>query len=91
LQSWVVQHPRDALAWQTLSRAWSVQGQTLRAVRAEAESRLAQLDHAGAVDRFKAAQRLPAAQRMSDPMEMAVVDSRLREAEALLREFARDE
>jgi beta-barrel assembly-enhancing protease len=91
LQGWVVQHPRDALAWQTLARAYTVQGQTLRAIRAEAESRLAHFDHAGAVDRFKAAQRLPAAQRTGDPIELAIVDSRLRQAEALLREFALEE
>jgi predicted Zn-dependent protease len=91
LQSWVALHPRDALAWQTLARAYTAQGQTLRAIRAEAESRLAQFDHAGAVDRFRAAQRLPAAQRAADPIELAIVDSRLRQAEAMLREFAQDE
>jgi len=91
LQNWVVLYPRDALAWQSLARAYTLQGQTLRAIRAEAETRLAQFDHAGAVDRFKAAQRLPAAQRAADPIELAIVDSRLRQAEALLREFALEE
>ena len=91
LQNWVVQHPRDALAWQTLARAYQAQGQTLRAIRAEAESRVAHLDYAGAVDRFKAAQALPAAQRAADPMELAIVDSRLRQAEALLRESVLEE
>ncbi len=86
LQSWVVQHPRDALAWQTLARAHQAQGHTLRAIRAEAESRVAQLDYAGAVERFKAAQASPAAQRAADPMELAIVDSRLRDVEALLRD-----
>lgn len=91
LQTWVVQHPRDALAWQTLATVWTAQGHTLRAIRAEAESRLAQFDHAGAVDRLRAAQRLPASQRAADPMELAIVDSRLREAESMLREFALEE
>jgi len=91
LQSWVVQHPRDALAWQTLVRAYQAQGQTLRAIRAEAESRVAQLDYAGAVDRFKAAQAVPAAQRAADPMELAIVDSRLRVVEALLRDSVAEE
>ena len=85
LQSWVVQRPRDAMAWQTLSRVYQAQGHTLRAVRAEAESRVAHLDYAGAVERFKAAQALPAAQRAADPMELAIVDSRLRDVQALLR------
>jgi beta-barrel assembly-enhancing protease len=91
LQSWVVQHPRDALAWQTLARAHQAQGHTLRAIRAEAESRVAQLDYAGAVDRFKAAQALPAAQRAADPMEQAIVDSRLRAVERLLRESLQED
>ncbi|WP_332742405.1 M48 family metalloprotease [Hydrogenophaga sp.] len=91
LQSWVVLQPRDALAWQTLARAYQAQGQSLRAVRAEAEARAAHLDYAGAVDRFRAAQSLPAAQRNADSMELAIVDSRRREVEALLRETVREE
>jgi hypothetical protein len=55
-------------------------------VRAEAESRVAQRDYAGALDRFKAAQALPAALRVADPIELAIVDSRRREVEVLLRE-----
>ena len=90
LQAWVALHPRDAVAWQTLSRAYAVQGQTLRAIRAEAEARAAHLDFAGAADRFKAAQALPAGQR-TDGMELAIVDSRRREVEALLRESVREE
>jgi beta-barrel assembly-enhancing protease len=88
---WVVQHPKDAQAWQMLARAQQAQGQTLRAIRSEAESRTAQLDHAGAVDRYKAAQGLPAVQRAADPIELAIVDSRRREVEALLREQVKEE
>lgn len=91
LQAWVALQPRDALAWQTLSRAYAVQGQSLRAIRAEAEARAAHLDFAGAADRFKVAQALPAAQRGADAMELAIVDSRRREVEALLRESVREE
>jgi len=91
LLDWVVQHPRDALAWQTLARAHQARGHTLRAVRAEAEARAAQLDFAGAVDRFKAAQALPPALRAADPIELAIVDSRRREVEVLLRESLREE
>ena len=90
LQAWVAQQPRDAVAWQTLSRAYAVQGQTLRSIRAEAEARAAHLDFGGAVDRFKAAQALPPAQR-TDGMELAIVDSRRREVEAQLRESVREE
>lgn len=91
LQSWVVLQPRDALAWQTLARAYQVQGQSLRAVRAEAEARAAHLDYSGAVDRFRAAQSLPVAERSADSMEMAIVDSRRRDVEVLLRESVKEE
>jgi predicted Zn-dependent protease len=91
LQTWVAVQPRDAVAWQTLSRAYAAQGQALRAIRAEAEARAAHLDFGGAVDRFKVAQALPAAQRSADAMELAIVDSRRREVEAQLRESVREE
>ncbi|WP_363242755.1 M48 family metalloprotease [Hydrogenophaga sp.] len=88
LQAWVVHHPRDAMAWQVLARAHQAQGQTLRSIRAEAESRAAHMDYEGAADRFRAAQALPAAQRAADPMELAIVDSRRREVERMQRELA---
>ena len=91
LQDWVVAHPGDALAWQTLAQAHQALGQRLRAIRAEAESRAAQRDFAGAADRFKAAQGLPVAERTMDPMELAIVDVRRREVEAQLRESARED
>jgi predicted Zn-dependent protease len=91
LQDWVVAQPRDALAWQTLAQAQLATGHRLRAIRAEAESRAAQRDYAGAADRFKAAQALPAAERAQDPMELAIVDVRRREVEAQLRESVRED
>jgi beta-barrel assembly-enhancing protease len=91
LQQWLVLHPKDALAWQTLSRVQAALGQRLRSVRSEAESRAAQLDFAGAADRFRAAQMLPAADRSADAMELAIVDVRRREVEELLRESARQQ
>jgi len=91
LQTWVVSHPRDAQAWQLLAQLQQAQGQRLRALRAEGEARAAQLDHAGAAERFKAAQALPAADRAADPMELAIVDARRREVEALLRESVRED
>ena len=90
LQAWVALHPRDAMAWQTLSRAHAAQGQTLRAIRADAEARAAQLDYSGAAERLRAAQELPVAQR-TDGMELAIVDARRREVEALLRESTRED
>ncbi len=90
LQAWVAVAPRDAVAWQTLSRAYAAQGQQLRSIRAEAEARAAHLDFGGAVDRFKVAQALPAAQR-TDAMELAIVDSRRSEVEAQLRDSVNEE
>jgi len=91
LQNWVVVHPRDALAWETLARVHHSQGQTLRAIRAEAESRVAHLDYAGALERYRGAQAQPVAVRNADPMTMAIVDSRRRDVERLLREFEKEE
>ncbi|HMN91981.1 MAG TPA: M48 family metalloprotease [Hydrogenophaga sp.] len=86
LQTWVVNRPGDALAWQSLGAVYRLQGQTLRAVRADAEAHVAMRDYAGAQERLRAAQSLPAAQRAADPVEMAVVDARLRDVQALLRQ-----
>ncbi len=90
LQTWVVGHPRDALAWQTLSRVHAANGQRLRALRAEAEARAAQLDFSGAVDRFRAALALPAADQAADRIELAIVDVRLRAVQEQLREAERE-
>ncbi|MEZ5664516.1 MAG: M48 family metalloprotease [Burkholderiaceae bacterium] len=85
LQTWVVNHPGDALAWQNLSAVYRAQGQILRAVRAEAEAHVATRDYPGALERLRAAQALPAAQRNADQVEMAVIDARLRDVQALMR------
>jgi beta-barrel assembly-enhancing protease len=90
LLEWVVLRPRDAQAWQLLARAQQAQGQTLRAVRSEAEARAAQFDYAGALERFKAAQALPEPLRAADPIELAIVDSRRRAVEAQLRDWERE-
>ncbi len=91
LQTWVSAHPRDAMAWQLLSSAYAAQGQTIRAVRAEGESRVAVLDYAPAVDRFKAAQTL--AKNMpnkssADNIEASIIDTRVRQVALLLKEQA---
>lgn len=89
LQTWVSAHPRDALAWQLLSNAYGNQQQQVRAVRAEAEARFAQLDYAGALDRFRAAQGImrnnPAS---ADFMEASIIDTRARQVDSLVKEQA---
>ncbi len=91
LQTWVASHPRDALAWQALSSAYAAQGQTLRAIRAEAEVQVAHLDFAGANDRFKAAQEVArdqARRGSMDHIEASIIDTRARQNSVLLKEQA---
>lgn len=96
LQSWVSTHPKDAAAWQLLATAQGQQGQTLRAIRADAESRVAQLDYGAARDRFKAAQDLMRSGRdtgsgASAHIDGSIIDTRTREIDQLLREQALQE
>ncbi|MFY7905797.1 MAG: peptidase M48, partial [Burkholderiaceae bacterium] len=86
LQTWVTDRPDDAAAWHTLSLAWHAQGQTLRALRAEAESRRALLDLSGAVDRLRAAREAARERREGDHVELSIVDARYRDLSQLLKE-----
>ena len=91
LQTWVAAHPRDAAAWQLLSSAYAAQGQLVRAVRADAESRVALMDYGAALDRFKAAQGLAremANQGSADHIEASIIDTRARQVALLLKEQA---
>jgi predicted Zn-dependent protease len=89
LQTWVSDHPKDAMAWQWLASAYAAQGRTLGAIRAEAEVNVAQLDYAAAANRLKAAQDL-ARQGVTgaEHIEASIVDTRARQVDALLREQA---
>ena len=89
LQTWVVNHPRDAQAWAVLSGAYAAQGLNLRAIRADAEARFAHLDYAAALERFKAAQELArelSRKGAADHIEASIVDTRARQTALLLRE-----
>ena len=89
LQNWVANHPRDAQAWQLLSSAYTAQGQTLRAIRADAEAQVAHLDYAGALERFKAAQELArdlSRKGTADHIEASIIDTRARQTALLLKE-----
>jgi len=92
LQNWLARYPQDALAWQWLASLYATQNQTLRALRAEAEAQAARLDYAGAIDRLKAAQeRMKAAGAPSssaDHIDASIIDTRLRQVQALLKEQA---
>ena len=71
-----------------LSAAYAADRQPLRAVRAEAEARVAQLDYAAALDRLKAAQELGRRGPGTDHIEASIIDTRARAVESLLREQA---
>ena len=89
LLTWVTAHPKDALAWQTLAIAYGNQGQNVRAIRADAEARAAQLDYTAALDRFKAAQIMMRSNPGSaDFVEGSIIDARARQVESLVKEQA---
>lgn len=87
LQTWVALHPTDGTAWQALASAQSAQGLALRAIRSEAEARVAWLDYPAALDRLRAAQEL-ARRGTTDHIEASIIDTRARAVESLLREQA---
>ena len=94
LRLWLSQHPRDASAWLLLVSAYELQGDSLRAIRAQAEARAVELDYPAAVDRLKAAQSLAHSMAREGKLdrggniEASIVDARLRELEGLQREQA---
>ena len=94
LRLWLSQHPRDASAWLQLVSAYEVQGDSLRAIRAQAEARAVELDYPAAVDRLKAAQALAHSMAREGKLdrgghiEASIVDARLRELEGFRREQA---
>lgn len=88
LQAWVANNPRDAGAWEQLAAAYNAQGQRLRAVRADAEARVAELDYTAALDRFKAAQDLVRKGGGGDHIEASIIDTRARQVDSLVREQA---
>jgi predicted Zn-dependent protease len=95
LQTWVTERREDALAWGQLALVTRQQGQPLRALRAEAESRAALGDIRGALDRLRAAQRLARSSGANpDFIESSVIDTRVRQLDAQQRallEEARNE
>jgi len=91
LRIWVSLHAGDALAWTALGQVEERLGQPLRAVRADAESRVALGDLSGAVDRLHAGQRRARSGGAVDFIDVSVIDARLRDVEAQLRQQKADE
>jgi hypothetical protein len=74
-----------------LSRVWGQMDFRLRALRAEAESRIALGDYTGGIDRLRAGQRAARGPRTADFIEASVIDARLRDVERLKRQDERPE
>jgi predicted Zn-dependent protease len=91
LQTWVAIHPLDSLAWTALSQTEERLAQPLRAVRADAESRVALSDFDGAVDRLQAGQRRARSGGAVDFIDLSVIDARLRDVELLRKQQKADE
>lgn len=91
LQTWVALNPRDALAWTALSQLEERLAKPLRALRADAESRVAVGDFSGAVDRFQAGQRRARSGGPVDFIDVSVIDARLRDVELLRKIQKADE
>ncbi|MBU2288476.1 MAG: peptidase M48, partial [Gammaproteobacteria bacterium] len=94
-RDWVAVHPRDATAWRTLSSLYGAQGDTLRAIRSDAEANVATLDYPGARDRLRAAQELVRTSLQGGPgavpvdhYEASIIDTRARAVDVLVKEQA---
>jgi beta-barrel assembly-enhancing protease len=81
LQTWVSEHKRDTLAWLTLSQTAEPLGLKLRSLRAGAEAAASGGDILGAVDRLRVAQQMGRSNGAADDLEVAIIQSRLRELE----------
>jgi len=89
LQTWLADHPGDALAWQMLAAANATMGRPVAQVRAEAEANVAQLDYAAAFTRFKAAQEIARKSALpADHIDASIVDTRARQMESMLAQEA---
>jgi predicted Zn-dependent protease len=96
LQTWVVTHPKDAQAWQMLSEVWGRKGEAVRSIRADAESRVAQLDYPAALDRLKAAQDMlrvgqAGVAGRNAHIDASIIDTRTRQISNLIREQTRED
>ena len=89
LRDHVTLAPLDAQAWDTLASMLALQGQPLPSLRAEGEAQMARMDWPGAVDRFRAAQDWARNNRLQagDHIEATIVDTRLRQVQAQIREM----
>jgi predicted Zn-dependent protease len=87
LSTWVADHPKDAAAWRLLAVAYGNQNLTARAIRADAEAQVAQLDYPAALDRLRGAQAMLRSNPASgDFIDASIIDTRARQVDALVKE-----
>ena len=92
LSVWVADHPKDSAAWRLLAVAYGNQNLTARAIRADAEAHVAQLDYPAALDRLRAAQTMLRSNPASgDFVDASIIDTRARQVEVLAKEQALQE
>ncbi len=92
MQTWVAERKRDSRGWQLLSQCAAKQGQTLRALRADAEAQAALDNLPGAIDRLRAGQQFARRGGASvDFIEASVIESRLRDLLAQQRALQDEE
>jgi predicted Zn-dependent protease len=88
LQTWIADHPQDASAWSLLAAVAQASGLPLRALRAEAEAKLAAGDINGAIDRLRAGQQAARGAAGQDFIESSVIDARMRQLQNQRRQLA---
>lgn len=91
LQTRVASSSNDALAWSTLAQVWARLGLPLRSLRAEAEAQYSNGDLPGAIDRLRAGQRVARSGGAVDFIDASVIDARLRDIDAQLKQLVADE
>jgi beta-barrel assembly-enhancing protease len=90
LQTWLSEHPQDALVWEMAASTSEALGLKLRAMRAAAEARYVLGDLPGAIDRLRAAQQVSRTAAGQDFIEASVIDARLRTIVAQRRQLQLD-
>ena len=89
LQDWTSSNPKDIDAWSFLAQSQLQQNQRVRSNMSTAEGLRAQLDDSAALAQYLTAQGLIRQGLPADSVDAAIVDSKVRELQLLLRESPR--
>jgi predicted Zn-dependent protease len=90
LQTWVADYPKDASAWALLAAVAQASDLPLRALRAEAEAKMAMGDINAAIDRLRAGQQAARGAAGQDYIEASVIDARMRQLQSQRRQMVLD-